>query len=425
MSRWVKEAEEHKIHETLSQAKIWINTKFEDANSDREIERKRLLKVVNELHRIIVGIDPDLFPVSVVNQVNAHLRHQNFWNQLAAYSKSGSVQNLKTANNHISSQIPVILSLSGVSVRPEERVEVDEIESAYENFCLTLSSEKDVIQKDVKAIKSDISKVVEDIVILQKNMSEIQSELNNIVVGYKNKFLEEEAERKKEFSESEISRKKTYEDMILAAKSNAEDKVKDIALKYNDSLEKVYKDFSSMVVTKSEDISEKHNSILEIHDLVATDGMAGGYKKGADDEKKSADIWRRVSMFCYLVILLWVVFKEKLGFSIFINDIVQWPVLAITISLTGVAFVAAQFASRQSKGHRINEQKMRWFALEIKAIGPFISSLEINQQQELKKQLSERLFGQDRRIDGEKNSPRDVNRIDKLIEAVTELTKRN
>ncbi len=42
---------------------------------------------------------------------------------------------------------------------------------------------------------------------------------------------------------------------------------------------------------------------------------------------------------------------------------------------------------------------MRWFSFEIAAIDPFLSSLPIEMQQELKKELSERLFGQDRVIE--------------------------
>ncbi len=42
---------------------------------------------------------------------------------------------------------------------------------------------------------------------------------------------------------------------------------------------------------------------------------------------------------------------------------------------------------------------MRWFSFEIAAIDPFISTLEPEQQQKLKEQLAEKLFGQDRVIE--------------------------
>jgi hypothetical protein len=94
-----------------------------------------------------------------------------------------------------------------------------------------------------------------------------------------------------------------------------------------------------------------------------------------------------------------VLFKGKLGFGITSLNGIDWAVVVTTVSVTGVAFVAAQFAGKQSRVHRMNEQRMRWFSFEIAAIDPFISSLPIDMQQELKKELSERLFGQDRVID--------------------------
>jgi hypothetical protein len=39
---------------------------------------------------------------------------------------------------------------------------------------------------------------------------------------------------------------------------------------------------------------------------------------------------------------------------------------------------------------------MRWFSLEVQAIDPFLSSLPIEQQNQLKNDLSQKLFGQNR-----------------------------
>jgi hypothetical protein len=152
--------------------------------------------------------------------------------------------------------------------------------------------------------------------------------------------------------------------------------------------------------------------------------VAGGYKKSADDERAAANTWRIISMLCYALILLWVVFKGKLGFGIAQAGALDWPVIVTTLSVTAVAFVAAQFASRQSRLHRINEQRMRWFSLEVKAIDPFISSLPIEMQQELKRQLSERLFGQDRVADGGPSTGFDPSATNRLLETLITLFKR-
>lgn len=67
----------------------------------------------------------------------------------------------------------------------------------------------------------------------------------------------------------------------------------------------------------------------------------------------------------------------------------------MALSLTGVLLFGAAYSAQQSNCHRQSEKKMRWFALQVKAIDPFISSLEIETQHELKKALTERLFAQE------------------------------
>ena len=47
----------------------------------------------------------------------------------------------------------------------------------------------------------------------------------------------------------------------------------------------------------------------------------------------------------------------------------------MSFSLTAVLLYGAAYSAQQSTKHRNNEKRARWFALEIKAIDPFISSL--------------------------------------------------
>ena len=75
---------------------------------------------------------------------------------------------------------------------------------------------------------------------------------------------------------------------------------------------------------------------------------------------------------------------------------------------------AAGYFSLQSKLHRDSEQQMRWFALEVKAIDPFLSSLDDLDQKELKKKLSEKLFGQDRASTNKGDGKIDVNAYEEI-----------
>jgi hypothetical protein len=70
----------------------------------------------------------------------------------------------------------------------------------------------------------------------------------------------------------------------------------------------------------------------------------------------------------------------------------NWQQFLLSVSLTGVLLFGAAYSGQQSNRHRDNEKKFRWFALQMKALDPYISSLDPEEQKELKKTLSEKFF---------------------------------
>ena len=180
----------------------------------------------------------------------------------------------------------------------------------------------------------------------------------------------------------------------IRAKSEAETKA--ISTKHDERLKSAFDKYTQEVQERLDDTKAKHAAILEIHGLVGTDGVAGGYQKTATDEHKAANRWRVVTMVSLGLAAVWLCVVFFLSFGGNSTGNVNWAELAKAASLTLVLLTAAGFASRQSKAHRDLEQEMRWFFLEVKAIDPFISSLGDDDQKELKKQFSERLFGKDR-----------------------------
>lgn len=165
-------------------------------------------------------------------------------------------------------------------------------------------------------------------------------------------------------------------------------------------------------------------------------------------------------MVCYGLILLWVIFKGRLGFGIVgspapggVEDAgaaattedggsivaegvahaigtitshgIDWSLVVTTLSVTAVALIAAQYAGRQSRVHRMNEQRLRWFSFEIAAIDPFIASLPPDKQKEMKANLTEKLFGQDRVVEERPQKVRgvDSNATKTLLDELKEIIK--
>ncbi|NOX39118.1 MAG: hypothetical protein GXP05_00970 [Alphaproteobacteria bacterium] len=252
---------------------------------------------------------------------------------------------------------------------------------------------------------------------LQQEHEALTSSTGTSLSGWQSEFTDAQTSRAEEYSLAKIERGEEFGEAVREIRAKASTKLIETTKKHNEAFKTAFDSFGTDVNSKTGDIEEKHKKILEIYELVAADGVAGGYKKGADDAKSAAFNWSVVSMAC--VILGWVMFKGRLGFGIANGGGLDWPVMVTTVSITAVIFVAAQFASGQSRLHRVNEQRMRWFSLEVKAIDPFISSLPVEMQQELKKQLSERLFGQDRVADDNLKSGIDILTVEKMMNSLS------
>lgn len=107
---------------------------------------------------------------------------------------------------------------------------------------------------------------------------------------------------------------------------------------------------------------------------------------------KAANNWRLIAIGMQTIAAPWVFVKYLSGFDFTDSGRTNWAEVITASSVTLVLLAGTVYASRQSKMHRVSEHHMRWFALEINAIDPFVSAMPEDQQIELKKNLSEKLF---------------------------------
>lgn len=142
-------------------------------------------------------------------------------------------------------------------------------------------------------------------------------------------------------------------------------------------------------------VEDLHQKIKNLHGLVATDSVSGGHQKIADREQAAATFWRHVavgSIGCAIVWLLCTLFYLT---PTLYPERLFWLQIGKSISLTALLLTLAVYASKQAALHRTNERRFRSFFLQVQAFDPFIESLSEADKQELKKALSERIFGPD------------------------------
>lgn len=424
MSRWADSFNKLAIHKTVESAFEALDFETKELDSNVASEHRRLVKAFEFLKNILDGMDPELSPDAQLNSLANHL-NQHVVAQISNYVSNGNAQHLTNANDQITSQVSTIYHIAGILKPQESKKAIRGVEAAYDNFCQAVEKTKDEFAKTAQEKASEISD-------LETITSEISSSLESLrqttegqISTWQTEFTDAQTTRAKEHSEAQIEWAKEYDEALREFKTASEKDRTDTTKIHEQALTKSFATYKEDVADKTKSIGDMHASIKKLHGLATNDSVAGGYKKGADNERRSAFIWSLVSMGCYGLILLWVLFKGRLGFGVADIDGLDWPLIVTTVSVTAVAFVAAQFAGRQSRVSRMNEQRMRWFSFEIAAIDPFISSLPIEAQQKLKQDLSEKLFGQDRVIEDRPSKVRglDPETIKSVTNPITEAIK--
>lgn len=258
-----------------------------------------------------------------------------------------------------------------------------------------------------------------------QNLEHFTTEASSKIAGWQAHFSNDQTNRAEEHSTAQIDRETRFNQLLSEWTETAQTQANEIQAKHSDELKSVLSSFEERGKIAMQDVDEKHQSVLEIHKLVGRDSVAGGYQTSAGHEKAAADRWRNISMVALLTTIFWLCFKYWIGFEQSTSGEINWPDVLTAASLTAILLLTAGYTSKQSKMHRENEKQMRSFALETKALDPFMASLGPNEQSEIKAELIRRMFGQQHARQSEKSKRTDDDTIKTFVEKLSDsLTKK-
>ncbi|RED12897.1 hypothetical protein [Pontivivens insulae] len=419
MSRWSDEFDEHPIHQLLNQADEYLASEVDNTDAEFGDERRRLRNVLGTLRAVVAGLDPDFYPKQLLDQIHQHFNGQVL-NQLRAYSTQKAVNQLRTANDHATQYAPQIFSLAGMS-RPQEAQEsVSNAQKAFASFAASMESTANETNQRFTKHEAELSAVREKAASLEQTLDGLDTTANDKLAEWQYDFTEMQTAQAQQHSDAQIERDTKFDEFLTEWKTTVESQQNEIATTQADKLQDTLDAFKVIGEETLADVKEKHASIREIHKLVGRDSVAGGYQTSAGEEKAEANRWRWISLACLAAAIIWLGVKYWSGFSTTTAGGLNWPEIITASSLTAVFLVAAGYTSRQSKLHRDNEKLLRSYALETKALDPFIASLEKDEQQAIKAELVRRMFGQQNATGRNKQVKLDEGSMKTIVEKVSD-----
>jgi len=296
MSRWSEQFDGNEIHQTLKRLADWLSVDAKEIDADHLAERRRIKKFLNLTSDVVGGLDPELYPDQQLLKLNQHLSQSQLMSSLQTYSSDPNVQLLRDANDNLTSIIPVISQLAALSRQSKARDVIKAVEEAYDGFVATIEERDKWFAQRLEENHINLQELDQEDAVLKNSHSLLEQQTKSALDSWKSEYSISQSERAESFSKDQINRGTLFDEALREWRGKSETEVKDISQKHTDKLEVAFKEYISEAEELRGDMRSKHQAILEIHELVGTDGVAGGYQKGANDELSAANLWRWISI---------------------------------------------------------------------------------------------------------------------------------
>ena len=304
---------------------------------------------------------------------------------------------------------------------------IDKKQTATDKILKTNNENLETMSQKVKAMEEQFENLVSG---TKSQLTDWQSDFASSQTTRESAFSSDQSARTAEFSEAQRNADKAFDSDLNNWKEELKNQTSDISKNYDQSLKVVTAVFEDYVAKTQKDIQDKHKDVLMMHELFAVDTVAGGYSKSASDEQTSANKWRWISMAAFAIAAAWLAVRYYVfmqvysGFETLNNGLFNWSEVITTSSLTAILLGMGGYAANQSKMHRDNEKRMRSFALETKALDPFMALLSKEQQQQIKAELIRRMFGQQNNEGRGKAAKLDKTSIEMIGEKISDVLKK-
>jgi len=378
MSQWIDRIVNHPIHALLNETKTLLSsfTSKDSGNSDVIDATERVKHVIDVAIKLVSSADPTLLTPSQLDPLASTVRTLN--KELTNFKSNLSIGHLTNANSHADTILVLISNI----LTPSSSQYVESIRESVTTY--------------KKSASQLIRRLEEEADTYVKQISELSNRIDEsgkVVESQKGRLDTAIAEFQNQFSAGEDRRRIQAEELTRQTKTA-----------HATASEKLESELQRMISKIQSDSQENINHLIEkrkeaanLVQIISNIGVTGNYDKSADENKKSANIWRLVAitfMFLMAGVGIWTVWYAVTEFD--------WKLTAARMFATLVLAVPSFYAARESEKHRTSEEYNRKKELELSSIGPYLETLSDVKREEIRGTLANKFFGQND-ISGEKH----------------------
>ena len=311
--------------------------------------------------------------------------------------------------NTIKELEPIVNSIVDVSVymaRDGIKNSIQLYKRELKNLTTEIEELKNKTTDEFKKIKENDDNELE---IISKKQEETQNNINDQIVEFNAKIseLQNTIDLKNEELES---LKDSYNKTLVDIQQNYENKIMSLESQATDDFDKI-----------KEDISKKDAKISELIGIIGNKANVGEYKTNADKAHAERVRWQIATVVIFGIAFVMMGLITLLTKDYNITTLARYVVSVILLGMSG-------YTAKQASNQRKDEIYFRKQQLELASIDIYLDDMPDDIKVEIKKELSNMIFGQagetyKNKYDDSSNET--IDKISKIIENMANVITKN
>ncbi|UNK57897.1 hypothetical protein MNQ95_01950 [Pseudoxanthomonas daejeonensis] len=404
MSRWTDQFKNHPIHEDF---KV-LGTTLRDTVSDDALESEdlaRLRKIHAFIGNLMDAMDPEIIGPSTLNNMHANL--QGVINNIAAFRSGGNLNHLHAANGEFDNVISFAAS-TPFMVYGSAKASITKAAIAYSDSMHQSSTEfrESMIRlaaeftNEYSTIKDRFNVADGSLTKLENRISVMEAQLPTQLSGYNT-----------DFQNSEKTRSERFENWTVA---------------YQEKLDQQFVESAKKFSTGEDAMHQYLDKAARVLGSVVDTGQAGAYATYASEEKRSANLYRKLAIGLMILAALVLFLPEFAQAARAAAEYsVDWRAALHRLPFSIILFAPALYLAKESSRHRTNEVLNRRREHILTTIGPYLALLDPKKAEEIKSDVARSIFteGAQQIDDRSTDAPSVIAQVTNLVDLLLKRAK--
>lgn len=426
MTDRIQQFQSHVVHSTLKN--------LGNALSDSEVKAAevdeapaalaRLQHVADFAVRRLDRADPLLVGEDRLDLLNKMLTQVAA--QVRGFATNGSIGHLNNANNEADKLLPTLATF----LVPDSPEDIEAVRSSLEAFGRVAKEQIEALSANTTKGNESVKRLQADVQQLQETIKNEKARIDQAITQHQQQFSEAQDSRQQSFSNEEKQRMekaeanlKSWGDKLSALQDQSKKDFNELVAGIESEWKEKSESASQAAATLLQEIEARRDKAKDLVGIIAGTGMAGGYQKDADEQRKAFLFWNVATI---------LGFAGLIGFAIWLfvastgeGEFGWSKTFARLLAIVAFGLFAA-YAGRMAMKHRESERQHRHKQLALESVNAFLEDLELDVQKQVKQKMAEVFFTQPQGISdtGQDVAPTTIAELFKLLSrAIDKLGK--